>query len=225
MNNHDRRGLDAQTAEQLLSGGAPAGFGQLADRLSVASTAAFPGELAGEAAAVAAFRAAADVEPVPHNRRASMMKSAVVAKLLTLKAAVVAVAAVSVGGVALAATTDVLPNPFSPGSPGHSTPAPTHPDGPGATPSPSLAGLCVAYHAGAGQANEHVLDNPAFSALVDAAGGSENVASFCDELGVTPTPEPHGSRPADIPSADPSQAPTPSHPTGQPTGVPTPSHR
>lgn len=226
MNNHERRGLDAETADQLLSGSRrPAGFGQLADRLSAASTAAFPGELAGEAAAVAAFRAAADVELVPHDRRSSMMKSAVVAKLLTLKTAVVAVAAVSVGGVALAATTDVLPNPLSPGSPSHSTPAPTHSNGPHATPSPSLVGLCTAYLAGAGQANEHVLDNPAFGALVDAAGGPENVAAFCGERGVTAQPEPHGSRPTDIPSADPSQPATPSHPTGQPTGVPTPSHR
>jgi hypothetical protein len=193
--------------------------------MSAASVAAFPGELAGEEAALAAFQAVTHTELVPSGGRASMIKTIVVSKLLTLKAAAVAAAAVlSVGGVALAASTDVLPDPFSPRGPA-STPAATlasnHSNGPHATQSPSLVGLCKAYRAGAAEANEHVLANPAFAALVEAAGGRENVASFCYEL-VPATPSRRGGRPTDVPRHDPSQLPTPSHPTGKPP--PTPSH-
>ena len=52
---------------------------------------------------------------------------------------------------------------------------------PNGSPSPSLRGLCVAYRAGA-PSNPRVLDNPAFSALVVAAGGVERVADFCNTL-------------------------------------------
>lgn len=231
MNNHERRRLDAETADGLLAGDLTArtGFEQLADCLSAASVAAFPGELAGEAAARAAFRAAADVDLVPNGRRSSMLKTAVVAKLLTLKAAAVAVAVVSIGGVALAASTDVLPNPFGPERPSHPTPASSHSNGPDASPSPSLEGLCTAYLAGAGEASEHVLENPAFSALVQAAGGTDSVVSFCAELGITRTTGPDGDTPGGHPSglptpSHPSGQPTPSHPTGPATPVPTPSH-
>ena len=156
-----------------------------------------------------------------------MIKSAVVAKLLTLKAAAVAVAAVSAGGVALAASTGVLPNPLNqtPENPGHSVNAPADSNG---TPSPSLVGLCTAYLAGAGEDHGKALENPAFGALITAAGGTENVDSYCDDLGVTapgadrgsggPTDHPSG-KPSDV---GPSQLPTgpPSHPTGPPTDPP-----
>ena len=153
-----------------------------------------------------------------------MIKTVVLAKLLTLKAAAVAVAVLLVGGVALAASTDVLPDPFSPRGPA-SAPAATlasnHSNGPQATPSPSLVGLCVAYRAGVAEANEHVLANPAFAALVEAAGGRENVASFCDEL-VPATRSRRGGRPTDVPGHGTSQLPKPSNPAGKPP--PTPSH-
>ena len=156
-----------------------------------------------------------------------MIKSAVVAKLLTLKAAAVAVAAVSAGGVALAASTGVLPNPLNqaPENPGHSVSAPAHSNDPNGTPSPSLVGLCTAYLAGAGEDHGKALENPAFSALVTAAGTAEDVDSYCDDLGVTapgadrgsgaPTDHPTG-KPSDV---GPSQLPAgpPSHPTGPPT--------
>ena len=161
-----------------------------------------------------------------------MIKSAVVAKLLTLKAAAIAVAAVSAGGVALAASTGVLPLNQAPENPSHSVPASDHSTGPNATPSPSLVGLCTAFLAGAGEDHGKALENPAFSALVTAAGDPENVDSFCAELGVTEPGADRGSgsgSPTDHPTGKPSdvgptQLPTtpPSHPTGRPTTPPKP---
>lgn len=233
MNAHGRRPLDLEAAEHLLSGHPVArrDSRRLAERLSAASAAAFHGELAGEHAAVAAFLAAADVDLAPQPRRRSMFKSVFVAKLLTLKAAAIAVVAVSAGGVALAASTGVLPNPVNraPDNPGHSVPAPAHSNGSNATPSPSLVGLCTAYLAGAGEGHGKALENPAFGALVTAAGGKENVDSYCTELGVTePGPGRGSASPSDRPTGrpsgvGPSQLPTgpPGHPTGPPTGLPT----
>jgi hypothetical protein len=51
-----------------------------------------------------------------------------------------------------------------------------------ASPSPSLTGLCKAYQAGgyaSSTKNGHV--NPAWSALEAAAGGAEDVATYCDD--------------------------------------------
>jgi hypothetical protein len=51
-----------------------------------------------------------------------------------------------------------------------------------ASPSPSLSGLCKAYQAGgyaASTKNGHV--NPAWSALESAAGGADDVGSYCDD--------------------------------------------
>jgi hypothetical protein len=230
MNAHGRRPLDPDAAEQLLSGHPVArrGSRRLAERLSAASAVAFPGELAGEHAAVAAFLAAADVDLAPQPGRPSMIKSAVVAKLLTLKAAAIAVAAVSAGGVALAASTGVLPLNQAPENPGHSVPASDHSNGSNTTPSPSLIGLCTAYLAGAGEDHGKALENPAFGALVTAAGGTENVDSYCTELGVTAPGADRGSgSPTDHPTGKPSnvgpsELPTgpPSHPTGPPTTPP-----
>ena len=229
MNAHGRRPLDAETAEQLLSGrpAAQRESRRLAERLSAASAAGFPGELAGEHAAVSAFRTAADVDLSPQPGRRSMIKSALVAKLLTLKAAAVAVAAVSAGGVALAASTGVLPNPLNqaPENPGHSVTSPADSNGPNGTPSPSLVGLCTAFLAGAGEDHGKALENPAFTALVTAAGDAESVESYCAELGVTAPGEDRGQgSPTDHPTGKPSdvgptQLPTgpPSHPTGPPT--------
>ena len=157
-----------------------------------------------------------------------MLKSAVVAKLLTLKAAAIAVAVVSAGGVAVAATTGVLPNPLAPENPGHSTTAPGHTNNP-ATPSPSLLGLCTAYLAGAGADHGKALESPAFSVLITAAGGKDNVDGYCANLGAkAPGSEgdgaSSGAHPTGPPTAHPgsTEHPTdePSHPTSAPTSHP-----
>ncbi|GAB1516194.1 hypothetical protein [Actinophytocola sp. KF-1] len=81
---------------------------RLATVLRAATAPAHPGELAGEAAAVAAFRAAA-AEKAPG--RPSKLRS-VLAKVLTVKAVIVIAVAGSAGIVA--AATGVLPAPWSP---------------------------------------------------------------------------------------------------------------
>ena len=223
MNAHERRPWDAETAEQLLRGRPTASRDsrQLAQRLTAVSVGAFPGELAGEDAAVAAFLAAPTVDPSPEPRSKSMIKSVLVAKLLTLKAAAVAVVAVSAGGVALAASTGVLPNPLAPESPGNSAPGPDHSNGSNATPSPSLVGLCTAYLAGAGADHGKALENPAFTALVTAAGGADGVEAFCEGLGVTAPGSDRGEgNPTDHPSGKPSDVGPTDHPTGPPISLP-----
>jgi hypothetical protein len=220
MNAHERRQLTAEVAEQLLNGhpDVPRHARRLADRLALASAAAFPGELAGEDAAAAAFTAVVGADLVPQPGRRPMSKSAVVAKLLTLKVAAIALAAVSAGGVALAASTGVLPNPLAPSNPGHSTPGPSRGSGSDATPSPSMIGLCTAYLAGAGADHGKALESPAFSALITAAGGKDNVDAFCAALGVT---APGSGRGAGSPSGQPTTQPgATDHPTAEPTAHP-----
>jgi hypothetical protein len=147
------------------------------------------------------------------------------AKLATLKAAAI-LAATSAGGVALAATTGVLPNPLTEDPPAsHSTPDGDHP-GQG-TPSPSLNGLCTAFLAGAGAEHGKALDSPAFTALITAAGGEDAVESFCVTLVATAPGHASTDHPTGPPTDRPGDTPPP-HPTGPPDAdrtVPaTPSH-
>jgi hypothetical protein len=189
------------------------------------------------------------------------------AKLLVLSGAAVAASA---GGVAFAAATGHLPDPLphsshaAPSAPAH-VPAtvtesdattgatsgkPTHP---AATPSPSLVGLCHSWLARP-HINGNADTNPAFTVLVNAAGGTASVNSYCTDLVASSTPTPstepgntdhatgqpsdvpsntdHATgQPSDVPSntdhptGKPSEAPgNPSHSTGKPSPLPTPSH-
>ena len=122
-----------------------------------------------------------------------MLKIAL-ANLLTVKIA--AVTAAAAGGIALAAAAGSLPGQQRDE---HAPPADTKvvttstteaarsakpeqkPDN-SASPSPSLKGLCQAYTAGAGSEHGKSHDNPAFSALITAAGGAERVPGFCASL-------------------------------------------
>jgi len=229
MSSYRSRGVDRHAAEQLLAG-APAATdapGPLAAALHAASAPAHPEELAGEQAALAAFRDAADLDPVPAPPRPSMLKSAL-AKLLTVKALII-VAAAGSAGIVLAATGGALPGPWS-GTPADppsvqrstSTSVPVSasviPTGQpsdggrsadaGSDPAPSMVGLCRAYTAEVNKSPGKALDNPAFGALVTAAGGAENVPAYC--AGVA----------ADQPHGKPSDLPTPASPgnTGDPPG-------
>lgn len=125
-------------------------------------------------------------------------------KLVTVKAAAVAIGAMAAGGVAFAAATGNLPSqdsPVVPATTSGSTTAPgenpdknlpNKPDNslkPGSdksdkdnnanNPSPSLHGLCQAYSAGPAAEHGKRLENPAFGALIDAAGGRDKVPGFC----------------------------------------------
>jgi hypothetical protein len=231
MSMHRTRRINARTAEEFLNGAGVDGQHQrLAQVLRAVAGPAQPGELAGRHDALAAF-GRARLRSDPLQRRRSMIKTAVV-KLLTVKAVAVAALVVGTGGVALAAGTGALPNPLG----DHPTPAAStgqsdsshgpaaspHPRG-SADPSPSLVGLCHAYTAGAGSAQGNALDNPAFHALVVAAGGKANVDSYCTKLLATTTAHPSGSpssHPTGRPSSHPTGAPS-GHPTGDPSGHPT----
>jgi hypothetical protein len=180
----------------MLDGAPAAGGHPLNDLLAVAAAPARDSELVGEHAAVTAFRAAR-LATADQSQRSSP------AKLFSARlAAVVAVLAVAVGGVATAAATGHLPGPLGGNSP--VTPAPSshpttsaapsstsHPtttdrhDDRGAapapdSPSPSMTGLCNAFTTG----SEHgkALDNPAFTALITTAGGRDRVDAYCAEL-------------------------------------------
>lgn len=162
-----------------------------------------------------------------------MIKSALL-KLLTLKAAAVAAVVVGTGGVALAASTGAIPNPLNnhpapaaSASTGHPGGRPNASDQPGgqASPSASLVGLCHAYTAGAGSEHGKALDSPAFQALLSAAGGKDNVDTFCTRLLATTHPDETSSgrpttRPSDHPTGRPSDRPS-DHPTGRPSEHPT----
>ncbi|MFF0657882.1 hypothetical protein [Micromonospora tulbaghiae] len=176
----DASGLDQETVERLLagrSGDMPAAPPGLAAVLDAVRAAPGTGELDGEAAAVAAFRAARWMR---RRRRARIGG----------RAAVAALAVSLTGGVALAATGN-LPRPARPAAP----PLVTAPPAPSARPSPpagspaprtphpsSPPGLCVAYRAVAEPERGRALATPAFTDLVAAAGGHDRVPDFCAGL-------------------------------------------
>jgi hypothetical protein len=248
MSTHRARRLDRRAAEQLLAG---ARSGPLAGVLRAAAAPAHPEELAGEAAAMAAFLA--DAQPVPAPRRSSALRS-LLAKVLTVKALLV-VAAAGTTGVVLAASGSVVPLPRSgpsPEPPAITTTTQTPPppstasspvetgsadrtrERPGAPatartgPEPSMTGLCRAYAAQARHDRGKALDNPAFSALVTAAGGEGHVDAYCAAVTATTPrrkpdhrpkstghgrPDPGPPPQASVPAKPPGQAQTPVIPT------------
>lgn len=222
MSTHRSR-IDRDTAERLLRRASVpprAGAEPLAGLLAAAAAPPRPDELAGEPAVMAAFRAAR-LGPVPQTRRRSMIKMAL-AKLLTLKVAAAAVTVTAAGGVALAATSGNLPGVANDKSrpPAHATAqAAAEDDGSrgNGSPSPSLVGLCQAFQAGAGDNPGKALENPAFRALIDAAGDEDGVADYC----TTVLDEKAAGQGSDgTQGKDPT-----SHPTGadgHPTGAPEP---
>lgn len=193
MNAHRPRGIDRLTAEQLLRGGRDGVRSHeseaLSDLLSAAAAPATEGELAGEQAAVAAFRAA---RPVPGPRRARR------AKVLTMKVAAVAAGVVAASGVAVAAATGHLPSRPGGGNPAPVTSAPaspaseqtttaagdrsTRPGPANGTPSPSFTGLCQAYSSGNKADHGRATADPAFGALLTTAGGQDKVDGYCAGL-------------------------------------------
>lgn len=240
-----RRRIGSITAEHLLRRARAGRHGSdpLTQLLAVAASPARPDELAGEEAAVMAFRTANLARP-PQSRRRSML-STTLAKLATAKAAV-AVIAVSGGGIALAAGSGHLPgasgsnhhptarpeisapashHPTRSGTPGTSgasahaagsNAAASHNSTPNGSPSPNLRGLCTAFTAGVGDNPGKALDNPAFTVLINTAGSKDQVASYCSTLlGAA-----HGK-----PSTHPgSGAPIHSAPATHPTGAPGTGH-
>ncbi|MFI9272718.1 hypothetical protein ACIGXM_18635 [Kitasatospora sp. NPDC052896] len=127
MSTNRSRRIDRDAAEQLLTGaadGTQGGRGALADLLAAAAGPATAAELAGEEAALAAFREAAQLspgsatptvrptsstQPATRQPRRPWMTSCAPVRFLSAKVAVVALAATAVGGVAMAAGGGYLP--------------------------------------------------------------------------------------------------------------------
>ncbi|GAA1237167.1 hypothetical protein GCM10009665_29150 [Kitasatospora nipponensis] len=136
MSTNRSRRIDRDAAEQLLggaTGGTQGGQGALAELLAAAAAPATGRELAGEEAAVAAFREAArpstDRSPLPaslaKSRSRSMtscapMRFRAPARFLGARAAAAALAVTALGGVAVAAGTGHLPEVL--GGPGGGPP-------------------------------------------------------------------------------------------------------
>ncbi|GAA1612808.1 hypothetical protein ACFQY4_10785 [Catellatospora bangladeshensis] len=205
----------------------------LAELLMRAAAPGRPEEHAGAETVLAAFRAA---YPSPVTRPGRTLRRA-----LTLKVAAL-VAALTVGGVAFATGTGVLPNPFPIGpqqDPGDSpsaahssrgsapsatptpTPGPSSSLSPSALPGTSLPanaqGLCRSFLATAEKDKPKATDSPEYAALV-AAAGDQDLTTFCEALLA------NGGQPGGDPatSLDPSQVqpspvqPSKAHPSKSP---------
>ncbi len=127
-----------------------------------------------------------------------MIKTAL-AKLLTVKIAVAAVAATTVGGVAVAASTGVLSSPgehetatgITTSASAQATDPSAHVPAAGAVAPASLPALCHAYTAAAAEQPDKsgkALEDPAFPPLITAAGGKDKVATYCGEVLKVPAP-------------------------------------
>jgi hypothetical protein len=241
-------GADQDTLERLLDGrldaaSAPPGYGGLARLLVATSAPAAPEELAGERQALATFAAVMRSHPPTLSPR----RTAVPRKVFTMKAAAAAlVAALSLGGVAAAAT-GLLPDQASPVA--NQAAATTAADaaahdlgkatvanmggtakagstdgqgresavGPDAT-AAAHAGLCRAWEAGQGGDHGRRMDSVAFQALVDAAGGADKVAAYCRDVAAGSAGA-HGQGQASPPSSGPTADPGPPADAGPPAST------
>ncbi|MFF3617779.1 hypothetical protein [Streptomyces sp. NPDC002467] len=200
MSTNRSRRIDRDTAERLLAGagaGAAPGHAALAELLAAVSAPATSapvggGELPGEQAAMAAFRSAR-LTPVSSHAVASVARRK--RRMRTPAMLVGAVAAATLGGVAVAAGTGHLPAALG-GKPVSSAPAPitskpvpkraeptagTLADAAEALPA-DLAELCRAYAADSAPSLRKPADLLAerrFAPLVAAAGGPAAVAGYC----------------------------------------------
>jgi hypothetical protein len=203
---------DQDTLERLLDGrldpgSAPPGHDGLARLLAAAAAPAGPEELAGEQLAMAIFAA----EMRSHPPILSPRRTAVARKAFTMKAAAAALVAVlSLGGIAAAAT-GLLPGQASPvaeqaaattaadaaaqglgkaaaanvggtaqagAADGQGREEAVGPDATAA----ARAGLCQAWQSGQGNDQGRRMDAAAFQALVDAAGGADSIAGYCQDV-------------------------------------------
>jgi hypothetical protein len=163
------------------------------------------------------------------------MPKTALAKTLTVKIAAAAIGvAAAGGGVALAASAGGAPTAgLGPSAAASHAPAP--PTGKASTtgsdrengnaaPSPSIVGLCRAFAAGAGDNPGKALDNPAFGALVAAAGDKAKVADYCAPMLERDAPGSPATAAAGQPAAGrPTPKATPSHPAPDTTAGSRPS--
>jgi hypothetical protein len=221
---------DQDLLEQLLDGrldpaSTPPGYGGLARLLAAVAAPATPEELADEQLVMAEFNAARRSTLCTLSPR----RTAVPRKVLTIKAAAAALVAVlSLGGVAAAAG-GLLPDQASPvadqasattgadaaahglgqaaatdrggaanagSAEGQGRVSATGPDATGA----ARAGLCRAWQAGQGADHGSRMDAVAFQALVEAAGGADHIAAYCEDVTAGSSADAHGNSQASPPS-------------------------
>ncbi|PRX04952.1 UNVERIFIED_ORG: hypothetical protein CLV66_106221 [Actinomadura viridilutea] len=215
------RDFDRAAAERLLDGAADgrrAVDDPLARLLAGAAAPARESELAGEEAAVAAFRAASAARKAAP--RGTGRRRLALSRVFTAKVAALALAGVVGGGVAVAAGTGSLPvvpvvggdtsassAPARLRSPSASTSLRRVPDGasrpsPRPTPSrPGLEGQCRTFQRLDKREKAKALRSAAFQALVEAAGSKGKVRRYCARL-LQPTATPSPGQTAKSPSAD-----------------------
>ncbi|MFD5466922.1 hypothetical protein ACFWIQ_29450 [Kitasatospora sp. NPDC127059] len=155
MSTNRSRRIDRDAAEQLLGGAVggpsagqdasltgPDGPGQLARVLAAAAAPATSAELAGEEAALAAFRAASlTPDPVVTPVRRRSMATAALARAFSTKAAAAMLGATALCGVAVAAGTGNLPAlGGGPSEPEHAVATPGTPSGTGPSSSAPQSG-------------------------------------------------------------------------------------
>lgn len=221
---------DQDILEQLLEGqldpaSTPPGYRKLAQLLAAAAAPAAPQELAGERRVMAEFAAVMRSRPATLSPRRTPVPS----KVFTIKAAAAALVAVlSIGGIAAAAT-GLLPDQASPvadqatattaadaaghglgkaaaanlagtaqagSTAGQGRESAVGPDASGA----ARAGLCRAWQAGQGSDHGRRMDAVAFQALVDAAGGTDQVAAYCEDVPAGAGADTHSQGQASPPS-------------------------
>jgi hypothetical protein len=245
-----RTPITRASAERLLterSGGGPTDLRRV---LAAASAPATAHELSGEPAAMAQFRAARLDVVTPTRRRSVLKTAAakllaanvVIGATVAAATGGVALAAATnhlpgplhhaSGPVAVRESHSQQASPSASNRPSP-LPTPTttpgrsgaHPSGSTThtaqgSPSPSMVGLCTAYHAAVADNPGKALDNPAFTTLITAAGGKANVPAYCATVLASSSGTP--SHPTAAPSTHPTGAPSshPSAPTTHPTSGP-----
>ena len=241
-----RTSITRATAERLLSARSGDGPAELRRILAAASAPATARELGGEQAATAQFRAArVDVvdparRPSVVKTAAAKLSAASFVIGATVAAATGGVALAAAthhlpgpshhagAPVEVGESHSQGPLPLRSNQP---SPLPTPATAPGrsgadrsgstthtaqGSPSPSMVGLCTAYQAAVADNPGKALNNPAFAALITAAGGKGNVAAYCVTVLAgssgspsypTGSPSTHPSAPATLPTGAPSVPP------------------
>jgi hypothetical protein len=183
--------IDPATAERILDGEA-VGPPRLVRLLGMAAGGDQHGaearSLPGEENAVRAFRSVHDVGARPYRRHRVPLNRHPWARPVTIKVAALSLV-VTAGGVALAASVGAIPGiaPFhSDDAQRISTHHPIHPGGqaptaaaPASATARDMPGLCRALRTESLRDAAAASHNPRFAALVAAAGGIDNVDSFC----------------------------------------------
>jgi hypothetical protein len=224
--------LAALLAGAELPACSPPELQPLSEAMAALTAGAASDELAGEAAALAAFREGLGVRG-PGRR--SHRRPALLSSLPAKAAAAAAIAALSLGGLATAAYARALPAPLqgfahttfgAPAVAAHtgSNPSPASPAAAGATAGHATAGHGTAGHAARGlctawaRAKAHGSRKQtavAFRNLAAAAGGTGQVAAYCATV---PNPRASASSQPHR-SGKPATHPTP-HGSGKPSSHP-----